>query len=56
VLVLSRMTAQKIVIDERITLTVVEIAGDRVRLGFDAPRSINIRREELPPREPEQDT
>lgn len=55
-LVLSRMFGEKIKIGETIEVTVVRIAGDHVHLGITAPRSINIRREELPPREPEQDT
>lgn len=46
-LVLSRKTDQSIVIDERITITVLEVRGDRIRLGIDAPKEIPVMREEL---------
>lgn len=45
-LVLSRKKDEKIIIDDSITITVVEIRGDRVRLGIDAPRHIPVHREE----------
>lgn len=47
-LVLSRKVGEKIII-ENITITVCEIRKDRVRLGIEAPREVNVRREELPP-------
>lgn len=47
-LVLSRKKNQKIVIDGNIFITVVEVRGDRVRLGIEAPPEVLIRREELP--------
>jgi carbon storage regulator len=46
-LVLSRKTDQSIIIDERITITVLEVRGDRIRLGIEAPKEIPIMREEL---------
>ena len=45
-LVLTRKVDEKIVIGD-IVVTVIEIRGDRVRLGIDAPRSVNIMRSEL---------
>jgi carbon storage regulator len=55
-LVLSRKPGEKIIIGDKITLTVVSIQGDRVRLGIEAPRDIPILREGLTPRtEPTQD-
>lgn len=45
-LVLSRKKDEKIVINDEITITVVEIRGDRVRLGIDAPRHIPVHRQE----------
>ena len=44
-LILSRKIGQSIIIDNKTTLTVVEIRGDRVRLGFEAPKDIPIRRD-----------
>ncbi len=46
-LVLSRKKDEKIVIGENITLMVIEIRGDRVRLGIDAPRDVAVHREEV---------
>ncbi|MEE2706953.1 MAG: carbon storage regulator [Planctomycetota bacterium] len=47
-LVLSRKTQQSIRIGESITVTVVRIKGNTVRIGIDAPESIKIVRAELP--------
>lgn len=46
-LVLSRKLNEEIVIGDNITVTVVEIRGDRVRLGFDAPRDVTVHRREI---------
>jgi carbon storage regulator len=46
-LVLSRKKLESIVIDEQIVITVVEIRGDKVRIGIEAPRDISIKRCEL---------
>ena len=46
-LVLSRMKNETIVINGNIRVTVVEVRGDKVRLGLEADREINIVREEL---------
>ena len=46
-LMLSRKIGEKIVINEDIFFTVVEIKGGQVRLGFDAPADISIHREEI---------
>lgn len=46
-LVLSRRIGEKIVIDDNITLTVVRIQGDKVRLGIEADRSIPVHRSEV---------
>jgi len=37
-LVLSRKTDERIIIDERITITILEVRGDKIRIGIDAPR------------------
>ena len=46
-LVLSRKVDEKIHIGDNITITIVRIGESIVRLGFDAPDDINIRRAEL---------
>ncbi len=46
-LVLSRRPGEKIVIDGNIVVTVVEVRGDQIRLGIDAPRSVKVYREEV---------
>lgn len=46
-LVLSRKKNEKIVIDENIVITIVEIRGDKVRLGIEAPREVPIHRSEV---------
>jgi carbon storage regulator len=51
-LVLSRKTGEKIRIGENVTVTIVRIGPNNVRLGIDAPRDLNIVREELCVNEP----
>lgn len=46
-LVLSRKPQERILIGDDIVVTVVRIGAENVRLGFDAPEHVNIRREEL---------
>lgn len=46
-LVLSRKKNEAIVISDNITIVVVEIRGDRVRLGIDAPASVPVHRREV---------
>jgi len=46
-LVLSRKRNESIVINDTITITVIEIAGDRVRLGILAPAEIPVHRQEV---------
>jgi|TARA_R110002096_G_scaffold160777_4_gene327094 carbon storage regulator len=46
-LVLSRKKGETICIAENIEVTIVEIKGDKVRLGFAAPRDIQIHRKEV---------
>jgi carbon storage regulator len=47
VLVLSRKRNEKIVIGDEITVTVLEVRGDQVQLGIDAPRRIPVHRFEV---------
>jgi carbon storage regulator len=46
-LVLTRRANQSIVIGRDVTVTVLEIRGDQVRLGITAPRSVTVHREEV---------
>ncbi len=46
-LVLSRKKNESIVIDNNITITVVEIRGDKVRLGIVAPKDVPVHRQEV---------
>ena len=46
-LVLTRKKNESIKIGDDVTLTIVEIRGDKVRLGIDADRSIPVHREEV---------
>ena len=46
-LVLSRNKGERIVIGNNIVLTVVDVRGDRVRLGFTGPNEVPIHREEV---------
>ena len=46
-LVLTRKKHEAIVINNEITVTVVEIIGDRVRLGVEAPKDVPIHRREV---------
>jgi len=46
-LVLSRKKNEAIVIRDDIVITIVEIRGDKVRLGFDAPKDVPVHRQEV---------
>ena len=46
-LVLSRKKDEKIIIGDNIEITVVDVSGDQVQLGIDAPKEIEIHREEI---------
>lgn len=49
-LVLSRKKNESIIIGEgpsKVTITVVEVRGDKVRVGIDAPTEIAVNREEV---------
>ena len=48
-LVLSRKKNEKITIGSEVVITVVEILGDRVKIGVNAPTDISVVRAELAP-------
>ena len=51
-LVLSRKEQETNVIEGNIVITVVRIAGDKIRLGIEAPSNVKILRSELIKKEP----
>jgi carbon storage regulator len=48
-LVLSRKESERIRLGDSIVVTVVRVAGDKVRLGIEAPADILVLRDELEP-------
>ena len=46
-LVLSRKKDEKIIIGDNITVMVIEIRGDKVRLGIEAPKETPVHRKEV---------
>jgi carbon storage regulator len=46
-LVLARKVGERIVIDDKITVMVLEVRGNQIRLGIEAPKEVRIAREEL---------
>ena len=46
-LVLSRKKNESIIINDHIVVTVVEIRGDKVRLGIEAPKEVSVHRREV---------
>jgi carbon storage regulator len=46
-LVLSRQRDESIVIGDRVVVTIVDIRGDKVRLGIEAPGEIPVHRQEV---------
>lgn len=46
-LVLSRQKDESIMIGDDVEITIVDVRGDKVRLGVNAPRSISVHRKEI---------
>lgn len=46
-LVLSRQRDESIIIGDNVVITVVDVRGDKVKLGIDAPREISVHRREV---------
>jgi carbon storage regulator len=46
-LVLSRKKNESIIINDNITVTVVEVRGDKVRIGVEAPKEVSVHRNEV---------
>lgn len=50
-LVISRRSQEKLIINENITITVLSIEGGRIRMGIEAQKDVSIRRGELASRQ-----
>ena len=46
-LILSRKTNEKIMIGDEISISIIEIRGDQVRIGVDAPKTVKVFRQEV---------
>jgi len=46
-LILSRKLNEKIMIGEEISISIIEIRGDQVRIGVNAPKSVKVFRQEV---------
>jgi carbon storage regulator len=46
-LILSRKVNEKVMIGDDISISVIEIRGDQVRLGVDAPKTVKVYRQEV---------
>lgn len=46
-LILSRRIGEKLIIGENVTVTILAVKGNQVRIGIDAPRDVRVDREEV---------
>jgi len=46
-LILTRRIDEKIIIDDNVTIAMLSVKGNQVRIGIDAPREIQVHREEI---------
>lgn len=46
-LILTRRIGQKIIIDNDITITLLDVKGQQARIGVDAPKDVSVNREEI---------
>jgi carbon storage regulator CsrA len=47
VLILTRRVGETVMIGDEVTVTVLRVKGNQVRLGVNAPKSISVQREEI---------
>jgi carbon storage regulator len=46
-LILTRRVGEAVVIDEEVTVTILGVKGNQVRIGVNAPKSVSVHREEI---------
>jgi len=46
-LILTRKVQEAIIINDNVTITVLSVRGNQVRLGIDAPKEVQVHREEI---------
>lgn len=46
-LILTRRVGEKLIIGEDVTVTILSLKGNQIRIGIDAPRSVKVHREEV---------
>lgn len=46
-LILTRRIGERVKIDKDITITVLGVRGNQIRLGVDAPQDVEVHREEI---------
>ena len=46
-LILTRRVGEKLVIGENVTITVLGVKGNQIRIGIDAPPEVQVHREEI---------
>ncbi|MBC7966568.1 MAG: carbon storage regulator CsrA [Fuerstia sp.] len=46
-LVLSRKRNESVIINDNIVVTVIDVRGDKVRIGIEAPRDVSVHRQEV---------
>ena len=46
-LILTRRVGEKLVIGEKVTVTILSVKGKQIRIGIDAPHDISVHREEI---------
>jgi carbon storage regulator CsrA len=46
-LILTRRVGEKLIIGEDVTVTILSLKGNQIRIGIDAPRSVKVHRQEV---------